>query len=127
MTGIVIKDWSVDLSKVSHDLTGKSLLVVGGTSGLGRAIALDAAHKGAKVTVVGRKQQLEDESITNLSFVKADLSSMQTAKEIGETILGDDAKSVDVVVFTTGILAKKIREETSEGLEMDIIEIYRHR
>ena len=95
-------------------------MVVGGTSGIGRGIALEAAHKGAKVTVVGRKQQPEDSSVANLSFVKADLSSMQTAKQIGETILADDVKSLDVVVFTIGVIAKKIREETPEGLEMGL-------
>jgi len=33
---------------------GKSVVVVGGTSGVGRALALQLAKKGAKVTVVGR-------------------------------------------------------------------------
>jgi NAD(P)-dependent dehydrogenase (short-subunit alcohol dehydrogenase family) len=36
------------------DLTGKTVAVIGGTSGLGRALALFAASKGATVTVVGR-------------------------------------------------------------------------
>jgi NAD(P)-dependent dehydrogenase (short-subunit alcohol dehydrogenase family) len=36
------------------DLTGKTVAVIGGTSGVGRALALFAASKGATVTVVGR-------------------------------------------------------------------------
>lgn len=86
MTGVVIKDWSIDIKHSPDDLSAKSLLVVGGTNGLGRAIALAAAGKGAAVTVVGRTLQEKDASIKNLTFVKADLSTMKTAKEVGETV-----------------------------------------
>jgi NAD(P)-dependent dehydrogenase (short-subunit alcohol dehydrogenase family) len=122
--GVVKKDWSVDITGSPNDVTGKTVLVVGGTNGLGRAIALSAAGKGAKVIVVGRKLSDDDKTVTNLSFVQADLSSMNTAKEIGETICGTDIAAVDVVVFTTGILAKKEREESTEGIEMDMAVSY---
>ena len=36
------------------DLTGKRVHIIGGTSGIGRALALSCAAKGAAVTVVGR-------------------------------------------------------------------------
>lgn len=36
------------------DLSGKRVHVIGGTSGIGRALALSCAAKGAAVTVVGR-------------------------------------------------------------------------
>jgi len=36
------------------DLTGKTIVIVGGTSGIGRALTLKAAEKGAEVIVVGR-------------------------------------------------------------------------
>ena len=36
------------------DLSGKRVHVIGGPSGIGRALALSCAAKGAAVTVVGR-------------------------------------------------------------------------
>jgi NAD(P)-dependent dehydrogenase (short-subunit alcohol dehydrogenase family) len=88
--GTIIKDWSVDVNDSPVDLTGKYMIVIGGTNGLGREIALAAVEKGANVTVVGRKLVDADKSIDKLSFVQADLSTMKTAKDIGETICATD-------------------------------------
>lgn len=99
-------------------LTGKKVLVVGGTGGLGQAISRRLAKAGAEVTVVG--QTFRDEGTARLSFVKADLSSMKEAKRIGETL---DA-SADVVLLTTGIFAAPERQVTGEGLERDMAVSY---
>ena len=53
------------------DLTNKSILVTGGTSGIGRAIALGLAQSGAKVSagssseakVEGMRKELGDEHL----------------------------------------------------------------
>src|SRR4051812_6674576 len=42
----------------SLDLTGRAAVVVGGTSGIGKAIALGLADAGADVVVAGRRAQL---------------------------------------------------------------------
>jgi NAD(P)-dependent dehydrogenase (short-subunit alcohol dehydrogenase family) len=97
------------------DLTGRVLVVVGGTDGLGRAIAKQGAARGAQVTVVGRT--FRDEGVARLTFVRADLSSMQEATRVGQTV---PVEGADAVVFTTGIMAAKTRETTAEGLERDL-------
>jgi len=43
------------------DLTGRIAVVIGGTSGLGRAIAIGLARSGAHVVPAGRRQQLVEE------------------------------------------------------------------
>ena len=43
------------------DLAGRSAVVVGGTSGIGRALALGLADAGADVVSVGRRAPLVDE------------------------------------------------------------------
>jgi NAD(P)-dependent dehydrogenase (short-subunit alcohol dehydrogenase family) len=116
MTGTVIQDWSVEMPTEPLNLEGKSVLVVGGTSGLGQAIALECQAAGASVTVVGRSFKDDTDKI---QFVKADLSLMSEAKKVGETV-----NVADVTVFTNGILAANTRQETAEGIEMDMAVSY---
>jgi NAD(P)-dependent dehydrogenase (short-subunit alcohol dehydrogenase family) len=97
------------------DLSGKRLTVVGGTNGLGRAIAQQALARGAEVTVVGRT--FRDDPRERLTFVESDLSSMREADRLGREL---PVKDYDVVLFTQGIIAAKTREETNEHLERDM-------
>jgi NAD(P)-dependent dehydrogenase (short-subunit alcohol dehydrogenase family) len=97
------------------DLSSRRLVVVGGTNGLGRAIAQQALARGAEVTVVGRT--FRDDPAARLTFVAADLSSMREAIRVGREL---PAESFDLVLFTTGIIAAKTREETPEHVERDM-------
>ncbi|MFD3583786.1 SDR family NAD(P)-dependent oxidoreductase [Streptomyces sp. NPDC058683] len=97
------------------DLTGRKLVVVGGTDGLGRAIASTAVSRGARVTVVGRT--FREAPSVRLSFVPADLSSMREAVGLGRELPVEDC---DLLLLTTGTFAGKVREETAEGLERDM-------
>ena len=54
----------------SLDLKGYKVAVVGGTGGLGRAIAQTLASRGASVTVVG--QTFRDQGVPGLDFMQAD-------------------------------------------------------
>jgi hypothetical protein len=104
------------------DLSGKKLAVIGGTNGLGRAIAQQALARGAEVTVVGRT--FRDNPAARLTFVAADLSSMSEAARVGREL---PVESVDVVLFTTGIIAAKKREETPDRVERDLAISYLNR
>lgn len=97
------------------DLSTRQLAVVGGTNGLGRAIAQQALACGAEVTVVGRT--FRDAPHSRLSFVPADLSSMKEAARVGAEL---PVESFDLLLFTTGIIAAPRREETAEGIERDL-------
>jgi len=71
--------------------------------------------RGAEVTVVGRT--FRDDPAARLTFIAADLSSMKDAVRVGREL---PAESFDVVLFTTGIIAAKTREETPELVERDV-------
>ncbi|EFC80485.1 SDR family NAD(P)-dependent oxidoreductase [Parafrankia sp. EUN1f] len=43
---------------VHADLSGRRILVVGASSGIGRAVAMPAAAAGARIAVVGRRESL---------------------------------------------------------------------
>jgi NAD(P)-dependent dehydrogenase (short-subunit alcohol dehydrogenase family) len=117
-----VPDPSVTLRPTSIerlDLSSKRLAVIGGTGGLGRAIAQQALARGAEVTVVGRT--FRDSKTARLTFVAADLSSMSEAVRLG---LEFPAERFDVALFTTGTFAAKTREETPEQVERDVAVSY---
>lgn len=63
-------------------LEGKTVLVTGSTSGIGRATAIECSKMGAKVVVTGRNEERAKETLDLLSgdghsFVIADLSSTE--------------------------------------------------
>ncbi len=64
------------------DLTGRVAVVVGGTSGLGRVIALGLADAGAHVVATGRRQELVDEVSLGRDTLR-------------QTVNVEDRKSVD--------------------------------
>lgn len=99
----------------SLDLKAWKVAVVGGTGGLGRAIARVLASRGARVIVVG--QTFRDAGVPGIEFLQADLSLMREAERVGKAL---PAETLDLVVFTTGIFAAPKREETAEGIERDI-------
>jgi NAD(P)-dependent dehydrogenase (short-subunit alcohol dehydrogenase family) len=115
-----IPDRSVVWTRRDVDLTGKRALVVGGTNGLGQAIAREIANKGGRVTVVGRT--FRDRG-TAIDFVEADLSRMREAQRLGREL---DAE-LDLVLMTSGIFAAPKREVTNEGLERDMAVSYLNR
>lgn len=91
-------------------LTGMRIAVIGGTNGLGRAIANAAHARGATVTVVGRSNR-----DPHLNFLAYDLSLVSSAKRVAAEL-----PEVDALVFTTGILPGNTRVTSAEGIEIDM-------
>lgn len=100
-------------------LAGLNVAVIGGTGGIGRALSHQLAAKGARVIVVG--QTFRDQKVPGIEFMKADLSLMREAKRIGREL---PVETIDIVVFTTGIMAGPKREVTPEGIERDLAVSY---
>jgi NAD(P)-dependent dehydrogenase (short-subunit alcohol dehydrogenase family) len=68
-------------------LSGKSVLITGGTSGIGRASALLFAKNGAKVALTGRQKDAGDEVVEAITsaggvafFIQADLTDFSQAQ-----------------------------------------------
>lgn len=100
----------------------KQVAIIGGTGGLGRALARQMALSGAQVIVVG--QTFRDADVAGIRFIKADLSSMREAQRVAAAL---PAESLDLLVFTTGIFAAPQREQTAEGVERDLAVSYLNR
>ncbi|MBN8462694.1 MAG: SDR family NAD(P)-dependent oxidoreductase [Dechloromonas sp.] len=99
--------------------TRKQVAVIGGTAGIGRAIALHLAELGANVLVVGRT--FRDADHRSIRFIHADLSLMREARRVGGFL---SAEPLDLIVMTTGIMPPPQRQETAEGLEMELAVSY---
>lgn len=78
------------------NMRGKNALCVGGTSGIGRAVAIRLAELQANVTVVGRNAEAGNEIVNELSkvnptgvhsFIAVDASSMKSIKNGCENFL----------------------------------------
>jgi len=107
---------SLSLAPLSRtEVQGLNIAVVGGTGGIGRALARELAGQGASVTVVG--QTFRDAGQPGMRFIRADLSLMSEARRVAAEL---PAETLDLVVFTTGIFAAPRRQETAEGLERDM-------
>src|SRR5688572_4101499 len=110
------------VSPESLDLSGKRVVVLGGTGGIGRALSRLMAARGAQVIIVGRTFREAD--TPGIRFMQADLELISEALRIGRTL---PAEEFDLVVFTTGIMPGPERVETAEGIERDLAVSYLNR
>jgi NAD(P)-dependent dehydrogenase (short-subunit alcohol dehydrogenase family) len=107
------------LSKVC-DLTDRVAVVVGGTSGLGRAAAVGLAQAGAHVVATGRREALVDEVANEIEAlgrkalrVTVDCSTRASLDSLRDAVLKEFGK-VDILVNAAGKTAKRPTAEVPE-------------
>jgi NAD(P)-dependent dehydrogenase (short-subunit alcohol dehydrogenase family) len=91
------------------DLTGRVAVVVGGTSGIGRALALGLADAGADVVATGRREALVDEVASAIE--SKGRRTLRQAADVGDPASLDALRemcvdrlgSVDVLVTAAGV------------------------
>jgi NAD(P)-dependent dehydrogenase (short-subunit alcohol dehydrogenase family) len=93
-----------------RDLKGKSALVTGGNSGIGRAAAVALATRGAHVVLSGRDTARGEEAVAAIreaggtaDFVKADLGDVASARELARQAESLGGGHVDILVNSAGI------------------------
>jgi NAD(P)-dependent dehydrogenase (short-subunit alcohol dehydrogenase family) len=109
------------------DLSNRTAVVIGGTSGLGRAIAVALARSGANVVPTGRREELVAEVCAEIENVgrktlqqTVDVSKRKSIDALRDTVLGKFG-SVDILVNAAGRTARK---PTIEVTENEWIEIF---
>jgi NAD(P)-dependent dehydrogenase (short-subunit alcohol dehydrogenase family) len=104
----------------SFDLTGRVAVVVGGTSGIGHAIACGLAEAGAHVVPSGRRAELVDEACQAVEqrggqTLRAPVDVLdRTSIERLRDRVHDQFGRVDVLVNAAGTLLRKAALETNE-------------
>jgi NAD(P)-dependent dehydrogenase (short-subunit alcohol dehydrogenase family) len=116
------------MSQNLFDLTGKVAVVIGGTTGLGRAIALGLAAAGADVVPTSRRLKevkqvaAEIEALGRRSFsVASDVVVRASIQALHDQVLNQFGK-IDILVNAAGITAKAPTLEADESAWSTILD-----
>ena len=103
---------------------GKTALITGGTSGIGKAAAVALAAMGADVVVVGRNRERGEAAVgeiksqshsESVELMLADLSAQDEVRGLAETFM-ERYERLDVLANNAGLVQSK-RTETADGIE----------
>jgi len=102
------------------DLTGKTFLITGGTSGIGKEAALELARAGAHVTITARNAAKGEAVVAEIAkervdFKLLDLADLSSVKSFAKEF----TKPVDVLILNAGVMATPF-SLTKDGFEMQM-------
>jgi NAD(P)-dependent dehydrogenase (short-subunit alcohol dehydrogenase family) len=106
-------------------MTGKTVVITGGTSGIGQVAAEEMAAKGARIVLIARDRARADAAMARLrnkgagaehAVHYADLSRVGEVKRVGAEIAAAEPR-IDVLINNAGAMFTT-RQVTEDGLEM---------
>lgn len=117
------------MSENIFDLTGKVAVAVGGTSGIGKAIALGFARAGATVISSSRRQQMVDATAAEIEALgsktlrlTSDVQDRSSLQNLCDQTVAQFGK-IDILLVTAGTLKKEPSVDVAEDEWMRIIDI----
>ena len=112
-----LADWG---PPIERDLTGRTYVVTGTTSGIGSEIARGLIGAGARVLAVGRDRDRTEASSASLgaAAVVADMANLDAVREACRIILAD-TEQIDGLVHNAGALVAK-RVDNASGIESTV-------
>jgi NAD(P)-dependent dehydrogenase (short-subunit alcohol dehydrogenase family) len=110
-------------------LKGKTAIITGGTSGIGKATALLFAEEGADLIITGRRTELGKTVETECRrggvrcvFVEADHTKLEDCQRVVDTALKEFGQ-IDILFNNAGIVTKGTADTTSEETWQDTLNI----
>jgi NAD(P)-dependent dehydrogenase (short-subunit alcohol dehydrogenase family) len=104
---------------MTGDLQGKTFLVTGASSGIGRATVVDLARRGGKVFLATRSEEktkaVLDEIGDDATYLHLDLGDLASVRECAETFLSRD-EPLHALVNNAGLAGQ--RGLTTSGFEL---------
>lgn len=117
------------MSYAGFDLSGKTAVVVGGTSGIGRVIGVALAEAGADVVPTARRKNMVAEAAREIEALgrrSLELCSDVNDRASLETVLAEAVRNfgkVDILVYAAGITKRKPFLEVTEQDWRQILEV----
>lgn len=112
---------------MAENMRGKTVVVTGGTSGIGRATVLALAETSADVIFSGRNAAAAEEVIAavraknagaKIDFLPVDFSSLRSVTDFAKAIRSKTSK-IDVLINNAGASPAKF-ERSADGIEMTL-------
>ncbi len=100
--------------QIRYVVGGEEVLIIGGTAGIGLALAKALTDFDASVTVVGRRKV----DAPKIKSVQADLSSVKSQRALADLI--PNVSELSLVVFTVGMYPGPERQDNGEGVELSL-------
>ncbi|XP_077422503.1 dehydrogenase/reductase SDR family member 13-like isoform X2 [Vanacampus margaritifer] len=100
-------------------LMGKTVIVTGGNTGIGKATALELAKRGARVILACRNKKKAEAAVFDIRrksgnnqvvFMQLDLASFQSVRSFAETILETEPR-VDILINNAGLMGSGCTED----------------
>jgi len=105
-------------------LDGKTVVITGANTGIGKTTALDMAKRGAKVVILCRDtekaetaaEEIRTATKSEVIVHKLDLADLASVRECAEQ-LGNSLEKIDILINNAGIMACP-KMKTKDGFEM---------
>ncbi|KAG7470535.1 hypothetical protein MATL_G00114870 [Megalops atlanticus] len=109
--------------KSSTKLHGKTVIVTGGNTGIGKTTAMELARRGARIILACRNKQRAEAAVSDIRresgnnevvYMHLDLASLKSVRSFAETFLKTEPR-LDLLINNAGIFMKG---KTEDGLGM---------
>jgi NAD(P)-dependent dehydrogenase (short-subunit alcohol dehydrogenase family) len=111
------------------DLTGRIAVVIGGTSGLGRAIALGLANAGADIVASSRSQAAVESAASEIHacgrrtlLMTCDVTERQSLQALHDRVL-EEFGSIHILIYAAGITRRISTLDCSEEIWNQIMDV----
>ena len=106
-------------------LDGKTVIVTGANTGIGKDTAVDLARRGARVILACRSAEKGEEAVVEVRarsgndkvvFRRLDLASLESVRQFASSIL-EEEPTIDILINNAGVMACPY-SKTEDGFEM---------
>ena len=106
-------------------LDGKTVIITGANTGIGKETAVDLARRGARVILACRSAEKGEEAVVEVRarsgndkvvFRRLDLASLESVRQFASSIL-EEEPTIDILINNAGVMACPY-SKTEDGFEM---------
>ena len=106
-------------------LDGKTVIITGANTGIGKETAIDLARRGARVIIACRSAEKGEEALMEVRaksgndhvvFRRLDLASLESVRQFASKVL-EEEPTIDILVNNAGVMACPY-SKTEDGFEM---------